>query len=1638
MNINDAQAWPQTTAFGGEDAAVPTAIQHTQVDLSLRIRVPAMVNTRRSSAIQSDHEQLSDSEYHASEHDGEGDEDADGEPEDLPLPEPEPEVVTSKRGRAHAKVNYQESDPDDDFDDGAAPRHAVFDAAPKRSLRTTRRTAVVDEDDDEEEPQPRSRRPVRSNSSKNLPDFVESDEDAKMHEEFDDGSSRRSGRLRRTRQLPKASSSKPPPTNGSQRTTRRSARIQKPAKDDDYIHGGETSGSGDADGSLDEDELDLAMEPEPEPEPEDDNDGKPYALRQRQRINYAIPPPIEEMRRPPPKPPGGGRHRGGPKKNKGLGWSASGAELGRWMGMPGDDSDSDNPTRTPRKPFGVNPFGGGAVAAGGILPGDLAAAGTPSNLGKIGDAALADADPLGVNTNVTFDEVGGLDEHIHSLKEMTLLPLLYPEVFQRFNVTPPRGVLFHGPPGTGKTLLARALAASSRSGGRQISFFMRKGADCLSKWVGEAERQLRLLFEEAKNSQPSIIFFDEIDGLAPVRSSKQDQIHASIVSTLLALMDGMDGRGQVIVIGATNRPDAVDPALRRPGRFDREFYFGLPGLDAREKILGIMTKKWENWDPNQEGEKGVQVKEKLHGLAKLTKGYGGADLRALCTEAALNAIQRRYPQVYKSQDRLLLKPETIDVGLRDFMMSIKKIVPSSARSTTSAATALPPQFEPLLSETLEQVKNTIQRVMPVEKPLTALEEAEFEDVGGEDSALEREMLSQAMQTLRVYRPRVIIHGSVGMGQGYIGAAALHHLEGYHVQSLELGSLMSDSTRTVEAAIVQLFVEAKRHQPSVIYIPSLFGWCAAVSETSRSTVRAMLETLLPTDPILLLAVVDGPFAALPKDVKSWFGPSRDNRVQLLPPSAEKRAAFFEPLLKDVARKPNEFADGVKRRKRILEELPIAPPLEPRKPTAAELALQEENDQKSMAILKFRLGPILAEMKRKFKRFTKRATEEYNFEPNEEGIGYAYELDATAGAAPVPQTNGVIDISGDGVPTQPVKEPPQAPVEQVMLQRPILYDIDLDRMHNELYRGHYFTPQDFLDDVGKMVHNADVRAHEDLDRLHKAQAMFTAAQVSLLEFDAGFRMECERMKARERQRRDERRKEKGKEREKDGGGSGEDRTDGIQTRRSTRNNGAPADLISMTDPVKLERRLKRQREAGENSGAERDTSASAEEAGLGGAGGQPHSKRSKMVLDDDEDELRTPMSHARHNVRFAPAPGMPHFMEPIPGQGQNHLGPPRNFMPSGSPMTNYQMHHQHHPQHLQQPPSQPIFHPGHPQHPQHQQHPQHFQPQPNHNFPPQHYNAQPPPQPHFLPSDHMVMDGHDQRGHSQHGFDPTLLNPVQSNDMSQGFNGHMGFSPSNERFNPAGGPTSPLGPHPNLFNGAGPSGPMQNNFGPNPPYPQQQFHQPQIPPPDWQQQQPQQSTHQQQGRSLPHMPVFNDDPNDPFSSPAQPQRQHQGYLNTDPQQTQHQVQQLQVPQPPQQQQAPSPSRLTSILRASRTPEPERRPTPTEGAPSSVESAAAATAGEKEKEEPVAMVVERSPSPPLPDFHIDEDLLQELRDKLKDTTGSLSIEQLEQLRATCLGEVWRQRKEWDRDPLVKALLKSVDEFLEEVKELEEWDEE
>lgn len=232
-----------------------------------------------------------------------------------------------------------------------------------------------------------------------------------------------------------------------------------------------------------------------------------------------------------------------------------------------------------------------------------------------------------------WESVAGLQDVIRCMKEVVILPLLYPEFFDNLGLTPPRGVLLHGYPGTGKTLVVRALIGSCARGDKRIAYFARKGADCLGKYVGDAERQLRLLFQVAEKCQPSIIFFDEIDGLAPRRTRQQDQTHSSVVSTLLALLDGLKSRGSVVVIGATNRPEAIDPALRRPGRFDREIYFPLPSVDDRAAILSLHTQRWPK----------PVTGSLLKWIASRTAGFAGADLQALCTQAAIMALKRNFP-----------------------------------------------------------------------------------------------------------------------------------------------------------------------------------------------------------------------------------------------------------------------------------------------------------------------------------------------------------------------------------------------------------------------------------------------------------------------------------------------------------------------------------------------------------------------------------------------------------------------------------------------------------------------------------------------------------------------------------------------------------------------------------------------------------------------------------------------------------------------------------------------------------------------------------------------------------------------------------------------------------------------------------
>jgi SpoVK/Ycf46/Vps4 family AAA+-type ATPase len=393
------------------------------------------------------------------------------------------------------------------------------------------------------------------------------------------------------------------------------------------------------------------------------------------------------------------------------------------------------------------------------------------------DGAInADISTLDIDASVSFEAIGGLDGHIRSLKESVFLPLTYPEVFEKLGIKAPGGVLFHGPPGTGKTMMARALANSCSLGERKISFFMRKGADCLSKYHGEAERQLKMLFDKAALMQPSIIFFDEIDGLAPVRSSRQDQIHSSIVSTLLALMDGLDKRGMVVCVGATNRPDAVDPALRRPGRFDREFYFPLPDATARAKILEIYTKDWQP---------GLSRKL-IHAVANACVGFGGADMKALCTEAGIRAVRRTYPQIYLEDHRLKIDKDKLFVTEQDITEAMARIKCSSTRSAPSLGVSLPASLKEALQPELVRVLEKLAACFSVAGHALSRERlvlaADGTRAGGEASSrliaalYAGEDNLQSLTSFRgldiIHRPKLFLWGRQGDAQAHVARAIL--------------------------------------------------------------------------------------------------------------------------------------------------------------------------------------------------------------------------------------------------------------------------------------------------------------------------------------------------------------------------------------------------------------------------------------------------------------------------------------------------------------------------------------------------------------------------------------------------------------------------------------------------------------------------------------------------------------------------------------------------------------------------------------------------------------------------------------------------------------------------------------------------
>ncbi|XP_049438533.1 ATPase family AAA domain-containing protein 2-like isoform X1 [Epinephelus fuscoguttatus] len=604
---------------------------------------------------------------------------------------------------------------------------------------------------------------------------------------------------------------------------------------------------------------------------------------------------------------------------------------------------------------------------------------------KIG-ASLADVDPMQIDRTVRFESIGGLSRHISDLKEMVVFPLLYPEVFERFKIQPPRGCLFYGPPGTGKTLVARALANECSQGERKVSFFMRKGADCLSKWVGESERQLRLLFDQAYQMRPSIIFFDEIDGLAPVRSSRQDQIHSSIVSTLLALMDGLDSRGEVVVIGATNRLDSIDPALRRPGRFDREFLFGLPDREARKDILKIHTRLWS--PPLSDTF--------LEELADKCVGYCGADIKAVCSEAALCALRRRYPQIYSSSQKLVLDVNSIAITNKDFMSAMSKMVPAAQRAIVSPAKALIPAIRPLLSSTLQNILHTVSRLFPhAEQGLKRKRELDaacgvFEDdlmfsededseVSGQTSHsqlripavtgllnLNRSVLSHPTS----YRPRLLLEGRPGSGQSsHLAPAVLHALEKFTVYTLDMAVLFGASATAPEETCAQIFVEAKRTSPSILYIPHIGQWWETVGPALRATFLSLLSSIPAFAPILLLATCNLHYDQLSVEVQELFRMEYGEVFHIKVPTSRERRNFFEDLILNQAAK----APASKRKAVLntLEVLPVAPPPPPRQLTVEEIQRLEEQEEDTLRELRLFLRDVTNRLSqdKRFKAFTK---------------------------------------------------------------------------------------------------------------------------------------------------------------------------------------------------------------------------------------------------------------------------------------------------------------------------------------------------------------------------------------------------------------------------------------------------------------------------------------------------------------------------------------------------------------------------------------------------------------------------------------------------------------------------------------------
>lgn len=379
---------------------------------------------------------------------------------------------------------------------------------------------------------------------------------------------------------------------------------------------------------------------------------------------------------------------------------------------------------------------------------------------------------------VNYDDVGGMEETIRALREMVELPLRYPELFIRLGVEPPKGVLLHGPPGTGKTRLAQAVANES-----DATFFTINGPEIMGSGYGESEKRLREVFEEASRAAPAIIFIDEIDSIAPKRTQVPGEAEKRLVAQLLTLMDGLEKRANVVVIAATNRPDAIDEALRRPGRFDREIVIGVPDQRGRRQILGIHTR-------GMPLESAVDLDE----LARVTHGYVGADIAALAREAAIEAVRRIMPRL--DLDERTVPPEVLEdlcVSRDDFLAALKRVQPSAMR------------------EVMVQVPNV-----------------SWADIGGVGEAIDKlkEGIELPLKNAEAFRrlgirpaKGFLLYGPPGTGKTLLAKAVAKEAEANFI-SMKSSDLLSKWYGESEQQIAKLFARARAVAPCVVFIDEI--------------------------------------------------------------------------------------------------------------------------------------------------------------------------------------------------------------------------------------------------------------------------------------------------------------------------------------------------------------------------------------------------------------------------------------------------------------------------------------------------------------------------------------------------------------------------------------------------------------------------------------------------------------------------------------------------------------------------------------------------------------------------------------------------------------------------------------------------